>query len=154
MIIIARIDERLIHGQVAYAWSVAYKSEAIMVIDDEVAKDDFQKSLLQLACPPQIKCLIYDEDKAVEMLKKYEKRKIFIVVKHPKTLLRLAKDDVGLTSVNVGGLYYKEGRRPLAKTIYVDEELEQVFRELNQLGVKLETRTTPTDPANDLMRLL
>jgi len=56
--------------------------------------------------------------------------------------------------VNVGGLYYKEGRRPLAKTIYVDEELEQVFRELNQLGVKLETRTTPTDPANDLMRLL
>lgn len=154
MITIARIDERLIHGQVAYAWSVAYKSEAIMVIDDEVAKDEFQKSLLQLACPPQSKCLIYGEDKAVEMLKKHEKRKIFIVVKHPKTLLKLAKGDVGLTSVNVGGLYYKEGRRQLAKTIYVDDEMEQVFRELSQLGVKLETRTTPTDPENDLMRLL
>ena len=52
MITIARIDERLIHGQVAYAWTVAYKSEAIMVIDNEIAKDKFQISLLQI-------CLLY-----------------------------------------------------------------------------------------------
>ena len=64
MITIARIDERLIHGQVAYAWTVAYKSEAIMVIDNEIAKDKFQISLLQMACPAGVKCFICDEDKA------------------------------------------------------------------------------------------
>ena len=53
-----RIDDRLIHGQVAYAWTVAYKSEAIMVIDNEIAKDKFQISLLQMACPAGVKCFI------------------------------------------------------------------------------------------------
>lgn len=154
MITVARIDERLIHGQVAYAWTVAYKSEGIMVIDDEAARDGFQKSLLEMACPAGVKCLICSTDKAAGMLKKYEKRKIFVVVKHPATLLQLAKDGGGLAAVNVGGLYFKEGRRQIAKTIYVDDEMEQIFRELHQMGVKLETRTTPSDPETDLMSLL
>lgn len=51
MITIARIDERLIHGQVAYAWTVAYKSEAIMVIDNEIAKDKFQISCSRWPAP-------------------------------------------------------------------------------------------------------
>lgn len=91
MITIARIDERLIHGQVAYAWSVAYKSEAIMVIDNEAAQDTFQVSLLQMACPPGIKCMVCNEEKGAELLKKYEKRKIFVVVKHPSTCCPFAK---------------------------------------------------------------
>ena len=51
MITVARIDERMIHGQVAYAWPVAYKSDAILAVDDEIAKDAFQKSLLEMAAP-------------------------------------------------------------------------------------------------------
>lgn len=51
MITVARIDERMIHGQVAYAWPVAYKSDAIVAVDDEIAKDAFQKSLLEMAAP-------------------------------------------------------------------------------------------------------
>ena len=61
MITIARIDERLIHGQVGYAWSVVYKSDAIMVIDNEISKDKFQISLLQMACPAGVKCFVCDE---------------------------------------------------------------------------------------------
>ena len=146
MITIARIDERLIHGQVAYAWTVAYKSEAIMVIDNEIAKDKFQISLLQMACPAGVKCFICDEDKAVELLKKYEKRKIFVVVKHPGTLLSICKKGCRLD--------FKEGRRQISKTVYVDPEMEEMFRELDGLGVRLENRTTPTDPEEDLMKLL
>lgn len=154
MITIARIDERLIHGQVAHAWTVAYKSEAIMVIDDKISQDQFQKSLLNMACPAGIKCLICSESNAPELLKKYESRKIFIVVKHPKTLLNLVKNGVALNSINVGGLYFSDGRRQIAKTIFLDEEMVSIFKELDQLGVKLETRTTPTDTELDLMQIL
>lgn len=154
MITIARIDERLIHGQVAYAWTVAYKSEAIMVIDNEIAKDQFQISLLQMACPSGVKCFICDEDKAAELLKKYEKRKIFVVVKHPATLLSVCEKGVDLKEINVGGLYFKEGRRQLSKTVYVDQEMEEVFKKLSERGVKLENRTTPTDSGEDLMKLM
>ena len=90
----------------------------------------------------------------MELLKKYEKRKIFVVVKHPGTLLSICKKGCGLEAVNVGGLYFKEGRRQISKTVYVDPEMEGIFRELDGLGVRLENRTTPTDPEEDLMKLL
>lgn len=154
MITIARIDERLIHGQVAYAWSVAYKSEGIMVIDNEIAKDKFQISLLQMACPKDMKCIVCNEEKAAELLKKYEKRKLFIVVKHPAALLSICEKGVELKEINVGGLYYKEGRRQISKTVYVDAEMEEVFRKLSNMGIRLENRTTPTDAGEDLMKLL
>lgn len=63
MITVARIDERLIHGQVAYAWTVEYKSQAVMVIDDEVAKDAFEKTLLEMACPKGLKCFLWSAKK-------------------------------------------------------------------------------------------
>ena len=154
MVTIARIDERLIHGQVAHAWSVAYKSEGIMVIDNEAAKDKFQISLLQMACPKGVKCIGCDEEKAVELLKKYEKRKIFIVVKHPCALLSICEKGVELKEINVGGLYYKEGRRQLSKTVYVDAQMEEAFRKLSGMGIRLENRTHPTDTGEDLMGLL
>ncbi|MEG2751721.1 MAG: PTS sugar transporter subunit IIB, partial [Anaerorhabdus sp.] len=104
MISLARIDERLIHGQVAYSWTMAYKSDAIMVIDDEVSQDQFQKDLLAFACPKDMKCLVVNETRAVELLQKYEGKKIFVVVKHPKVLLNIVKNGVELKSINVGGL--------------------------------------------------
>lgn len=154
MITVARIDERLIHGQVAYAWTVAYKSEIIMVVDDEVSKDQFQVSLLQMACPTGVKCAVCDVARGAELLKKHEARKIFVVVKHPRTLLALHERGVKLTEINVGGLYFKEGRRQLSKTVYVDAEMEEIFRKLNDAGVALENRTHPNDGKEDLMKLL
>lgn len=154
MITVARIDERLIHGQVAYAWTVEYKSQAVMVIDDEVSKDAFQKTLLEMACPKGMKCFVVGREKAVELLKKYENKKIFVVVKHPEALLYLVENGIALKSVNVGGLYFKEGRKQISKTIYLDEELTKVFRKLHEHGVELDTRTTPRDANVELMTLM
>lgn len=154
MITIARIDERLIHGQVAYAWTVEYKSQAVMVIDDEVSKDSFQKTLLEMACPKDLKCFVVGKEKAAELLKKYETKKIFVVVKDPAVLLYLIENGIQIESINVGGLYFKEGRTQIAKTIYLDEKLTETFRKLHELGVELETRTTPRDAKTDLMTMI
>lgn len=154
MITIARIDERLIHGQVAYAWTVEYKSQAVMVIDEEVSKDPFQKTLLEMACPKGLKCFIVNKEKAVELLKKYESKKIFVVVKEPSVLLHLVENGVKIESINVGGLYFKEGRTQIAKTIYLDEEMKEVFRKLSAQGIELETRTTPRDARVELMTMI
>ena len=154
MISLARIDERLIHGQVAYSWTMAYKSDAVMVIDNDVAKDRFQVDLLAMACPTDLKCFVVDEEKAIELLGKYANKKFFIVVKHPRTLLHLVKSDIKLESVNVGGLYFKDGRKQYTKTVYLDDEMQNIFKELSSAGVALETRTAPTDDFVDLMELL
>lgn len=154
MITIARIDERLIHGQIAYAWTMEYKSHAVMAIDEEAAKDSFQKTLLEMACPKDLKCFVVGKEKAVELLKKYENKKIFIVVKDPAILLYLVENGISIPSINVGGLYFKEGRKQISKTIYLDDVLTENFQKLHDLGVELETRTTPRDAKTDLMTLI
>ena len=154
MITVARIDERLIHGQVAFAWTTAYKSQAVMAIDDEIAKDAFQKSLLEMACPSGLKCFVVGVDKAVELLKKYESKKIFIVTKHPSTYLSLVEKGIVLDKINVGGIYFQEGRKQIAKTVYIDEEMNQIFHKLHDAGIALEVRTHPSDAGEDLMNSL
>ena len=76
MITIARIDERLIHGQVSYAWTTAYKSEAVMAVDAEAARDQMQVSLLKMACPAGLKCFVANEERAVALLERDSERKI------------------------------------------------------------------------------
>ena len=154
MITIARIDERLIHGQVAFAWTVAYPSQVVMAIDNEISKDPFQVSLLEMACPKSAKCLVVNEEKAVQFLIKNKSKKFFVVVKHPKTLLYLIDHGVDLKSINVGGLYFKEGRKQITKTVYVDDEMIETFKELDTKNVVLDCRTTPSDKSYDLMKLL
>lgn len=154
MITVARIDERLIHGQVGYSWTVAYKSDAVMVVDNEVSKDEFQVSLLKMACPASLKCFVVDEDRAVQLLAKYPKKKFFIVVGHPCVYLNMIDRGAEIASINVGGIYFKEGRRQVSKTVYVDDDMERVFKALDGKGVKLEVRTTPTDSEEKLMDLL
>lgn len=154
MITVARIDERMIHGQVAYAWTTAYKSQAVMAIDDEIANDAFQKSLLEMACPPGLKCFVVSTQKAIELLQKYENKKIFVVVKHPSTYLKLVEANVAVNEINVGGIYFKEGRRQVSKTVYVDDEMVEVFKKLHEANVKLEIRTHPSDTSTDFMSVL
>lgn len=69
-------------------------------------------------------------------------------------MLSLCEKGVELKEINVGGLYFKEGRRQISKTVYVDPEMEKVFQKLDRRGVKMENRTTPTDSKEDLMKLI
>lgn len=154
MITIARIDERLIHGQVAYAWTCAYKSEAVMAVDAQAANDSLQTSLLKMACPAPLKCFVVDEGRAVGLFKKYAARKIFVVAKHPDVYLCLVELGMEIEKINVGGLYHQEGRRQLSRTVYVDAHMEETFRALHEKGVMLEVRTHPGDAGENLMKLL
>jgi PTS system N-acetylgalactosamine-specific IIB component/PTS system mannose-specific IIB component len=153
---VARIDERLVHGQVAYSWSVAYDVNAIMVVDDVCAKDEMQKMLINMAVPKGKKSLIFTTDEAILYFKdgKDRNEKIFIVVKSPNTYLSLVKGGVKLKSINVGGMYFKPGKKQLSKTVYVDEDDIKTFKEIESLGVESEMRTSPSDKSINLYKLI
>ena len=101
-----------------------------------------------------MKCFVVSKEMAVELLKKYETKKIFIVVKSPDLLLYLIENGIELNTVNVGGIYFKDGRRQLAKTVYVDDQMVESFKKLDSHGVVLEIRTTPADASQNLMKLI
>ena len=87
-IVNVRIDDRLIHGQVAAVWSQYTKATRIMVVDDQVVHDVVNKEALKMACPQQCKLSILTAEKAAANLcaGKYDGEKVFIVAKNPKTI--------------------------------------------------------------------
>lgn len=150
---LVRIDDRLIHGQVATVWAKEANAERIVICSDEVAKDEIRKSLLLQVGPPGIKVSVVDVSKAVRVYNnpKYADDTVFFLYTCPQDVLRMAEAGVPIKSVNIGGMAFKTGKHQITKAISVDESDIEAFRKLNKLGIELEIRPVATDKKIDLM---
>ena len=151
-----RLDSRLIHGQTAAMWTGTLKATRIMVIDNEVVKDDMMKSLLRMACPKICKLSILDTQTATANIiaEKYEGDRIFIIVKTSSTLVELLKCGFPLHEVTIGNINGKTGSRAIMKTICVTTEDEENFHYLNDHKVMLYAQMVPSNAKEELMKLL
>lgn len=150
---LARIDDRLIHGQVTTVWSKESNADRIIIVDEEVFKDDIRKTLLKQACPPGMKVNIVDAKKAVAVYNnpKYQDTKVFYLFTNPTEVLKIVEQGVDIKVLNIGGMQYKNGKVQITKAISVDEQDVDSFKKLSELDVKLDIQTVKTDPHVDLM---
>ena len=155
-IVNVRIDDRLIHGQVAAVWSQYTKATRIMVVDDQVVHDVVNKEALKMACPQQCKLSILTAEKAAANLcaGKYDGEKVFIVAKNPKTIRSILDHGFVMDSVNVGNMGGKQNTRMLKKAVSVSEEDIENFLYLAGHGVKVTARMVPTEEAADFIKLI
>lgn len=155
-IVNVRIDDRLIHGQVAAVWSQYTKATRIMVVDDQVVHDVVNKEALKMACPQQCKLSILTAEKAAANLcaGKYDGEKVFIVAKNPKTIRAILDHGFVMDSVNVGNMGGKQNTRMLKKAVSVSEEDIENFLYLAGHGVKVTARMVPTEEAADFIKLI
>lgn len=155
-IVAARIDGRLIHGQVANLWSTKLNVSRIMVVDDKVSEDPIEKSGLKLATPAGVKLSVLPVEKAAKniLAGKYDSQRVFIVARRPKTYLRLIEAGVPLDTINVGNMSQTDETRSITNSINVVDEDVEVFKELDNKGVYLKAQMVPNDPEQDLMKLL
>ena len=155
-IVNVRIDDRLIHGQVATVWSQVTGATRIMVVDDQVVKDTINKEALKLACPKQCKLSILTVEKAAANLcaGKYQGERVFLVAKSPKTMRRLYDAGFHMDQVNVGNMGGKQNTRMLKKAVSVSEEDIADFLYLSQQGVTITAQMVPADDALDFIKLI
>lgn len=146
-IIHIRIDDRLIHGQVATQWTNELGATRIMVINDDVATNDVQKTVLRMAAPPNVATSIITKATAAAniLAKKYLGQKVLIVVKSPQDLVDLMALGLPITNVNVGNLSVREGTRHVRPTVSITADEEQAFNTLLQKGVEITTIMVPGD---------
>ncbi len=155
-IVNVRIDERLIHGQVAAVWTNTLNATRIMVIDDMAAKDEIQKIALKMACPSTVKLSILPAEKAADRLKSeaYPTDRIFVVLKGPKTIKQIADAGYMFPVVNVGNMSNKHGSTQVKRSVSVTPEDVAAFRELNDRGIKFTAQMVPTEEKIDFMPLI
>ena len=153
---LARIDDRLIHGQVVTSWSKETKCERIIVVNDEVAADVMRKILLEQVAPPGVKSSVVGIDKAIRVLKnpKYDNVNVMLLFTNPTDVIRMLEGGVALKSINIGGMSFKEGKKQLTVAISVNDKDIEAFKKLNEMGIELEIRKVSSDSKINLMKKL
>mgnify|MGYP003212681165 CR=1 FL=1 len=134
-IVLSRIDERLIHGQVGVQWVGFAGANLVLVANDEVAEDLVQQ-------------VIDNIHRAAD------RQKILLVCKTPADFLTLVKGGVPVNRINVGNMHYANGKQQIAKTVSVDAGDIAAFNDLKAAGVECFVQGVPTEPAVDLFKLL
>lgn len=150
---LARIDDRLIHGQVATVWTKVSGCNRIFVCSDEVANDNLRKTLLLQVAPPGVKAHVLEIDKVIEVYKnpKYASFKTMFLFTNPTDVLRLVEGGVDIKSVNIGGMCFKEGKTQITGAVSVDKKDITAFKKLNEKGIELEIRKLASDPKVNIM---
>ena len=153
-ILLTRIDNRLVHGQVATQWNSTLGSNLILVANDDVANNTMRQNLMKMAAPTGVPTRLLSRPKTNALIGKASPRqKIFIVAETPEDVLTLVKGGVPIKKVNIGNMHMSEGKRQVATSVAVNDEDVAAFKELQELGVELEIRRVPSTPVEDTSKL-
>ncbi|AEB06523.1 PTS system, mannose/fructose/sorbose family, IIB subunit [Coriobacterium glomerans PW2] len=153
-ILLTRIDNRLIHGQVATQWNSTLGANLILVANDEVSSDTMRQNLMKMAAPTGVQTRFFSVQKTIDIISKASPRqKIFIVAETPQDVLKLVQGGVPIKKVNVGNMHMSEGKRQVATTVAVDDDDVAAFKKMQELGVELEIRRVPSTSVEDTNKL-
>lgn len=155
-ICLARIDDRLIHGQVATRWTKETNVKRIIVVSDEVAADTVRKTLLTQVAPPGVSAHVVDVAKAIRVYNnpKYADDRVMLLFTNPIDVLRLVEGGVAIQSVNIGGMAFRQGKIQVNNAVSVDEKDIEAFKKLDERGIELEVRKVSTDSSLKMMDLI
>lgn len=151
-----RIDDRLIHGQVATRWTKETGVKRIIVVNDDVVKDKTRATMLKQAVPPGVTAHIVSVDKMMRVYNnpEYAGDKVMLLFTNPTDALELVRRGVPIKSINIGGMAYKEGRVMLDMSVSVDEKDIEAFKELDSRGIELEVRKVASDKKVPVLQLI
>jgi PTS system mannose-specific IIB component len=153
---LARIDDRLIHGQVATRWTKETNVQRIIVVSDEVANDHVRKTLLTQVAPPGVTAHVVDVDKMVRVWNnpKYGQDRVMLLFTNPTDVLRVVEQGVDIKTVNIGGMAFRQGKTQVNNAVSVDEKDIAAFRKLNERNIELEVRKVSSDQKLKMMDLI
>ncbi|MBI4396295.1 MAG: PTS sugar transporter subunit IIB [Elusimicrobia bacterium] len=155
-LVLVRVDDRLIHGQVVEGWLRVIQANRIVVVSDEAAEDSFQICLMRLAVPSEVSVTVLKVQEAAKDLKEgaWAGERVLLLFPSLKEPCRLVEDGVVFESINVGGLHDAPGRTHITPSLALSEEDVECLRALLAKNVFLETRTLPKDEKRPVQELL
>lgn len=153
---LARIDSRLLHGQVATAWTPDSRANRIIVVSDTVSKDELRKKLIEQAAPTGVKANVIPIKKMIEVAKdpRFGDTKALLLFETPQDALATIEGGVPIETLNVGSMAHSTGKTMLNKVLSMDKDDVATFEKLRDLGVKFDVRKVPADSKSDLFGLI
>ena len=144
-IILTRIDNRLVHGQVGVTWTKTIGANLLLVANDEASTDTMQQQLMSVTAKSSGAGIrFFSIDKTIAIIgNAAPNQKIFIICKTPHDVRRLVEGGVELKDVNVGNMHFSEGKRQISKKVYVDDQDMEDLKFLTSKGINVYIQDVP-----------
>lgn len=140
---LARVDDRLIHGQVMTAWLQYTGAKRIIIIDNATAEDEFTRTIISMAVPNNIQLEILTVNDAAEYLKNVDDTPLILLAKYPDAFLQIVERGVELKEVVIGGMGANKDRSKLYKNIAASDKEREVMKELIRRGITVRIQVIP-----------
>lgn len=153
---LVRIDDRLIHGQVATRWTKESRVSRIIVVNDDVAKDSVRSTMLKSVAPPGVTAHVVNVEKMIRVYNnpEYGDERVMLLFTNPTDIVRLLDAGVPMQSVNIGGMAYKDGKKQITSAVSVDDKDIEAFKKIDSMNIELDVRKVSNDARQYMMDLL
>ena len=150
--VLARIDSRLLHGQVATAWTKTVKPTRIIVVSDGVAKDELRKNLIEQAAPPGVKANVVPVDKMIQVAKdpRFGNTKAMLLFETPQDALRAIEGGVDVKELNIGSMAHSVGKIAVSKVLSLGRDDVKTFEKLKAKGIQFDVRKVLNDSKENM----
>ena len=155
--VLARIDSRLLHGQVATAWSKSVVPTRIIVVSDNVAKDDLRKQLIMQAAPVGVHAHVIPIDQMIKIAKDdkhFGGERALLLFETPQDVKRAIDGGVPLKTINVGSMAHSVGKVQPNKVLAFGQDDIDTFKAMEKEGIKFDVRKVPTDSEDNLDNIM
>ena len=153
---LARIDTRLLHGQVATSWTKSINPDRIIVVSDNVSKDELRKNMVMEAAPPGVKAHVVPIWKMKEIVDdpRFGATRVMLLFEKPQDVLQFLEIGGKLEKVNLGSMAYKKGDINLTNAVSMNKEDVECFDKILSYGVKIDVRKVPADKSENFDNLM
>ena len=155
-IVLGRVDDRLVHGQVVIGWGRPLGLQRIVLVDDEVRASEWEQELYRMAAPPEIAVEFSSAAEAAPRLAEWEaaRERVLILVGAVATAADLLRRSPGaLHKLNLGGIHAGGGRRERLRYLYLSEDELAMLQRLAREGLEISAQDGPSSRAVPLKDL-
>lgn len=150
-IVLARVDNRLVHGQILATWVPALDVDSILVLDDELSRNTLARSAMELAIPPDVQFDVSPVAQGTTALAKLSgHHRTIILLRDVADASRALDAGVPLTHLNLGNVHFADGRQAVSQAVHLSLDEMAVLESISGRGVAVELKTLPRDKAMPL----
>ncbi|MBZ2405982.1 mannose/fructose/sorbose PTS transporter subunit IIA [Liquorilactobacillus hordei] len=155
--VLARIDSRLLHGQVATAWSKTVNPTRIIVVSDNVARDDLRTKMITQAAPAGVKAHVVPIAQMIKLAKDdqhFGGQRALLLFESPQDALKAIQGGVPIKTLNIGSMAHSAGKVQPNKVLAFDQSDIDAYKELEKAGVSFDVRKVPSDGKENMNNIL
>lgn len=151
MIVLFRVDHRLLHGQVVFSWCSALNPNCILVADDDVVNDELRKTTLKLGKPSGTKLVIKSIEDSIAAINagRTDKYRLFAVVSNVRDAVRMALACDQICEIDLGGTKSGVGKRQVSRMVYLTEEEDALLADAQAKGISVYVQAVPSEARVD-----